>query len=660
MKKIILILLSLLMALTLVSCEGNHDSDVQNTEYGETDGGTVEPADTADTAELGDTATDPAETQSSPTQTPSDETSEILDKYAEYGTLVDAEALNVRSGAGSAFTRLGVLRTGDTVEILEKNCEKADGYTWHKILYQGSVGYVIAGNKTDNFHFEFRHLSLSDDGSTKSEAVSFEKYIGTWYDGCNPPDSFTVIQKDNGEIQCEWGKYRLTTFYLTITVKDGEFSFEDDRGRMSGKIDFRDDYIYVKVEETLMEGSWPGTLFNVKEENTSESSPITFVSEQERLLWKDKIERVLSENQCYENSEFDCLGVALMDVTQDHIPEVLVAYAGGSMGNVCVIAHDLESGEQVCGLGETPHYRDWNNIYLCVYENAEGKRLIVNEGSLRDGLEWYLMTSVLTEELKYDILFEEVIGSDESRSYYCSGQKVDQTEFEKRKAQFGNEYKEITETQVRIVYWDSIDAKNKNEAISLMADALVHSEQQFIADGEERVFDDYRSAYLDFLKDKKDIGYAFALVFIDGDEIPELYMSGISEAEGDVICSFRNGVVIEQHLSRNGGGKYVEKSGKIINQNGHMGYYYTHAYTLDAGGFTETLNASYIERVEHIGNDEYNFYYEYYINGHSVSETDYQNAVNSVFDFSNALSLYDDAESYDKIVEQLQNGNPES
>ena len=663
MKKIILILLSLLMVISLVSCEGNHDSDIQNTEPDGTDVGTVDPAettDTADTEKTGDAATDPAQTQAPPTQTPSTETSEAIDKYIEVGTLVDADALNVRSGAGSAFTRIGVLLKGETVEILEKNCEEADGYTWHKILYEGAVGYVVAGNKTDNFRFEFRHLISQDDGSVKSEAVSFEKYIGTWRDGVNPPnDFFIVIQKDNGEIQCGWSVYRLASFYFVITAKDGEFTFEDDWGRMSGKIDFIGDAICVKVEETIMEGTWSGHLFTEKEDDQpSESPALTFVSKQERLSWKDKIERFLSNYPYYEYGKHLDFGVALMDLNFDHTPEVIVAYPGGSMGNVNIEVYDLESGEIICDLGDTPHYRRGDHIYLCVYGNDKGDYLIVNEGSLRNGLEWYNLTSVLNEKngaFKFDVLFEEVIESDDSRRYYYVGEEVDQIEFEKQKELFQNGYKEIAETKIQIVNWNSIDAKNKDEEISMMAGALVSSEQQFID------YDiDYKEAYLDFLKDKKDSHRAFALVFIDGDEIPELYMSGISEAEGDVICSFRNGVVIEQHLSRIGGGKYVEKSGNIINRNGHMGYYYAHAYKLDRNGFTQTLDASYIERFEHIGNDEYEVDREYFINGHTVSEADYQNAVNEVFDFSNAISLYDSAVSYDTIVERLENGISES
>ena len=37
---------------------------------------------------------------------------------------------------------------------------------------------------------------------------------------------------------------------------------------------------------------------------------------------------------------------------------------------------------------------------------------------------------------------------------------------------------------------------------------------------------DYKRAYLEFLKDKQESHRLFALVFIDNDDIPELYLKG--------------------------------------------------------------------------------------------------------------------------------------
>ena len=149
----------------------------------------------------------------------------------------------------------------------------------------------------------------------------------------------------------------------------------------------------------------------------------------------------------------------------------------------------------------------------------------------------------------------------------------------------------------------------------------------------------------------------FALVYVDNDDIPELYLSGVSEAEGDMICSLKNGVVVYQYLSRIGGGKYVERSGNIINQNGHMGRYYDNVYTLSESGFSQILNARYTERYEHIGNEEYNIYCEYFIGDTLVSEADYNTAVSSAFDLSKAVRLDANAVAYNTIIGQLHGDN---
>jgi hypothetical protein len=166
---------------------------------------------------------------------------------------------------------------------------------------------------------------------------------------------------------------------------------------------------------------------------------------------------------------------------------------------------------------------------------------------------------------------------------------------------------------------------------------------------------DYKQAYLDFLKDKQNSHRLFALVFIDNDDIPELYLKGSSEAEGDMVCSFKNGSIIKQQLNRTGGGKYIPRSGDMINQNGNMGRCYTNVYKLNDSGFTKTFNALSVENVEHIGGEEYNFIYEYFVEDAPVSEAEYNAAVNSAFNFLQAVRLDENAVSYDEIIRQLQN-----
>ena len=170
-------------------------------------------------------------------------------------------------------------------------------------------------------------------------------------------------------------------------------------------------------------------------------------------------------------------------------------------------------------------------------------------------------------------------------------------------------------------------------------------------------FFDWKTAYLDFIESREsvyDFDYRYALVYVDNDAIPELYAMGVCEADGDLICSYKNGNVIEQHLGRRLGGKYVERSGIIINQNGHMGKYYDNVYKLDENGFSAILNAYYTEQYVSLGDDEFEIINEYFINGKTVSKDEYNNAVNSAVDLSQTIEFYENSVSYDVINQQIE------
>ena len=164
---------------------------------------------------------------------------------------------------------------------------------------------------------------------------------------------------------------------------------------------------------------------------------------------------------------------------------------------------------------------------------------------------------------------------------------------------------------------------------------------------------EWKTAYLNFLEQEKDSHNSYALVYIDGDDIPELYLSGIAEAIGDSICSYKNGAIVEQQLNRRGGGWYIEKSGNVINQNGKMGRIYTHVYQLNEDGFILTFEALSAERVEILENDEYKLHYEYSIGDKTVNESEYKSAVNAAFNFENAIRLNENEVNYDAIRQQI-------
>ncbi len=171
----------------------------------------------------------------------------------------------------------------------------------------------------------------------------------------------------------------------------------------------------------------------------------------------------------------------------------------------------------------------------------------------------------------------------------------------------------------------------------------------------EKKSDEWKTAYLNLLESKKDTHYSFSLVYIDSDNVPELYMSGDCEATGDGVYSYKNGAVVEQRLNRIGGGYYIPKSGELYNQNGNMGCYYTSIYKLTDEGFVKTFSGSTTERVESFPDGEYELSYEYTIGDEVVSEEEFDAAVNSAFDYESSVALYENTVDYETIKQQLVN-----
>ena len=170
------------------------------------------------------------------------------------------------------------------------------------------------------------------------------------------------------------------------------------------------------------------------------------------------------------------------------------------------------------------------------------------------------------------------------------------------------------------------------------------------------IFLDWKTAYLDFIESREseyDFDYRYALVYVDNDDIPELYAMGVCEADSDLVCSYKNGRVIKQCLGRMLGGKYVERSGIVINQNGHMGQYYDNVYKLDQNGFSQILNASSTKRYVTLENDDFEIINEYFIDGKAVSKDEYNAAINAAVDLSQTVEFYENSVSYDLIKQQI-------
>lgn len=138
----------------------------------------------------------------------------------------------------------------------------------------------------------------------------------------------------------------------------------------------------------------------------------------------------------------------------------------------------------------------------------------------------------------------------------------------------------------------------------------------------------WKGAYLNYLSvlDLASVE-GFALIYVDNNDIPELFIMGRCEADGEIICSYNNGQITEHAFGRLYGTSYAEKSGLILHSNGNMGYYYTDLYELKNGVFT-TIHESTMEESSY---DETlgDFIYKYTVDGIECDDVTYTQKVDS-------------------------------
>lgn len=65
----------------------------------------------------------------------------------------------------------------------------------------------------------------------------------------------------------------------------------------------------------------------------------------------------------------------------------------------------------------------------------------------------------------------------------------------------------------------------------------------------------------------------YDLIYIDNNDVPELFLRGNCEATGEAICTYYNGKINETCFRRKYGIDYLKRGGKICHLNGNMGYY---------------------------------------------------------------------------------------
>ena len=115
--------------------------------------------------------------------------------------------------------------------------------------------------------------------------------------------------------------------------------------------------------------------------------------------------------------------------------------------------------------------------------------------------------------------------------------------------------------------------------------------------------------------------FEFELIYLDGDDIPELWGEG-SLADGNILVTCYNGKVSVYNFTGGGALKYAEKTGRFHVSSGWQGYYGDELYTLINGKIVSAGSGSNEIDFE-TGVETYSW------NGKRVSESTYHNYITS-------------------------------
>lgn len=136
----------------------------------------------------------------------------------------------------------------------------------------------------------------------------------------------------------------------------------------------------------------------------------------------------------------------------------------------------------------------------------------------------------------------------------------------------------------------------------------------------------------------------FQLIYVDDDNVPELWINGSSMADGSQICTFDGQQVNSIFISEYGNLQYIERSGYFYTAGGHMDVYWDGVYRVQNGQFVDIARGDFgAQDNAHVQFDENGEpIYQYSWNGISTTKQAYQENLNRVFDFSAAQDIFDE------------------
>ena len=299
---------------------------------------------------------------------------------------------------------------------------------------------------------------------------------------------------------------------------------------------------------------------------------------------------------------------------------------------------------------EELHIRD-NSLYYMI-KVTDGAPWIVFEG-------WWEYEPIVTDELS-GIL------------YYCKGYGREEIEFMIIGADGSEEGGEK-------VYWSD---KNKNgnmdeeDCFSARIGEEIDMEQ-YVQRREKQIakqtrntlkwtgrrsknYASWQEAYIDFVKKPYSTTQVseygddkYSLIYVDNNDVPELYIYTGGMAGGEIIVSFYDGRVRAINRGRTGI-EYMEYGGLLYSSSGNAGFYPCNIYMLEKGEFSEIGTGWYADH--YYDEERQEIYFSYFWEDSPVTEAEFVAHIDELIDTSKCVEpseLYTKDEILEILAEQI-------
>jgi len=167
----------------------------------------------------------------------------------------------------------------------------------------------------------------------------------------------------------------------------------------------------------------------------------------------------------------------------------------------------------------------------------------------------------------------------------------------------------------------------------------------------------WKELYTDYINDNpatEPTMSSYSLIYINDDDIPELWISFGLGFEGGALCTVWEGKLEVLRFSQ-GGFSYLERQNQFAISTGRMDVYHDEIYRIQNGKFARLYKGNFGAKDN--SNVQYDAagdpIYQYFWDNKEVSQKEYESAKESVFDYSKSVSPNDNSCSAIEIIPRI-------